>query len=453
MRASFTISGLRSSVLLLSPLSTNVAAIVIGNDAEVAISNPLVDYKQCSSGDKEWRICLETEGRVDLFCPTVPSVNFSQMIDGLAYEGSDYSISNATTDCFKCSNVDDKGCETFIAEFLEIKNMNKETAFGDVNDNSTTVFDQLLKYCQLICEGGEEAEECSLNDPCMPGSHFCDAGICKTCPVDLEQCYEDGFVTSTQGKLDCHHCRMQCHSLMEKATVTINGQEIQVIAGEEVIQKSLQNVSGPLIDCSNLLLINEFDCPGAKDHLCLIDISTDDGESDADNRNLREVYMVSMKNGCVAMILAGSGSFTFSYGQSPQIPFVKIQMDRNDTLQVVPGDAGQVQIQVMGTCCTLDPFLTECNNRGLGCGDDQYCELNSFIDRGEYTEGNCVDCPAFEGGEPNPAGCFFAQGQDSGNHWTYYRPEIVESCAISCDATLGKIFSSVPPMQYFACPF
>lgn len=426
-------------LFLLSPLRINTAAAVINDDAEAAISNPLVDYKQCSSGDKQWRIC-QMEGQVDLFCPTVPSVNFSQVIDGLAYEGSDYSFSDLTTNCFKCSNVDDTGCETFVAGFLEI----------NIKDNSTNFFDQLLEYCQLLCEGDGDGEECSLNDPCTPGAYFCDynsnddfdlniPGICKPCPSDLEECYGDGFVTSTQGKLNCHHCRIQCHSFFEKATVTINGEEYEVNAGQKAIQKSIQNVSAPLIDCSNLLLVNEFDCPGAKDHMCIFDMSANDGKSNADDRNMREVYMVSIKNGCVAMVLSGSGSFNFNYGQSPLIPFVKIQMDANDTLQFVPEDVAQLKIQVMGTRCTLEPFQTECNNRGLGCRNNHYCEFNSFIDGGEYTEGSCVECPAFENGKPNPAACFFAQGQDSGNHWSYYRPEIVESCATSCHASLGKI--------------
>ena len=126
------------------------------------------------------------------------------------------------------------------------------------------------------------------------------------------------------------------------------------------------------------------------------------------------------------------------------IPFVTVQMDGDDTLQVTAGDVAQLQIQVAGTRCTTDPFQTECNSFGLRCGGNQYCEFNSFINNdGEYTEGSCVECPTFRNGEPNPTSCFFPEDVESESHWSSYRPEIVESCAISCDASLGKLFSNI----------
>ena len=453
MRASFACS----SVLLLI---TNAAAKVINDGTEVSISNPLIEYKQCSSGDEEWRICLTKEGRVDLFCPTVPTFDFSQVNDEMADDGSDYSFSNITSDCFTCANVDNTGCETFIDTYLKIKNMNKDTALEDaVNSNSTTVFDRLLEYCQLICEGGKDAEECSLDNPCTIGTSFCDyntdadfdlgiPGICKACPSDLEKCYEDGFVTSRQGQLGCHHdCRMQCHNSIWKSTLTINGEEFQVDAGDVAIIPSFKNVSGPLADCSNLLLINEFDCPGAKDHVCVLDMSAKGEKSIPDYKSLEKTLVVTERNGCVAVVLSGSDSFNYVYGAeiNPNaIPFVTVQMDGDNTLQVTAGDVAQLQIQVAGTRCTTDPFQSECNNFGLRCGGNQYCEFNSFINNdGEYTEGSCVECPAFGNGEPNPTSCFFPEDVESESHWSSYRPEIVESCAISCDASLGKLFSNI----------
>ena len=58
----FAINGRLSSLLLLSQLITNAASSVVLRDAAAFISNPLVDYKQCSHGDEEWRICLDSEG-------------------------------------------------------------------------------------------------------------------------------------------------------------------------------------------------------------------------------------------------------------------------------------------------------------------------------------------------------------------------------------------------------
>ena len=133
-------------------------------------------------------------------------------MDGLNYEGSDYTVSNIMTDCFTCADVN-TDCEIYLYNFLEIKNMSKDTTLAVLNGNdywsSYTVYDELLSYCQTMCEGGKDAEECSVDDPCTPGSHFCDyksddsfalniSGTCKACPSDLDRCYEDGFVTSSQ---------------------------------------------------------------------------------------------------------------------------------------------------------------------------------------------------------------------------------------------------------------
>eukprot|EP00956_Cyclotella_meneghiniana_P011205 scaffold15730_cov27-Cyclotella_meneghiniana.AAC.2 len=105
------------SLLFLTQLINNIASLVLNDGTTVSISNPLVDYKQCSSGDEEWRICLQTSGFAQYYCPTVPTVNFSQMMEGLNYEESYYNVSNITTDCFTCADVD-TDCESFLDVFF-----------------------------------------------------------------------------------------------------------------------------------------------------------------------------------------------------------------------------------------------------------------------------------------------------------------------------------------------
>ena len=121
-----------------------------------------------------------------------------------------------------------------------------------------------------VCEGGKESEACSADDPCSAGSHFCDVddsddnnndsvevNTCKACPDDLTDCFIDGFASSHQAKINCHDCRMNCYNAMGRATITILSSNETTFAGyadEYLIQYSHQDVTGPLVDCSNLLV-------------------------------------------------------------------------------------------------------------------------------------------------------------------------------------------------------
>ena len=60
-----------------------------------------------------------------------------------------------------------------------------------------------------------------------------------------------------------------------------------------------------------------------------------------------------------------------------------------------------------------------------------------------------MDCPAFVNVEPNPAGCFFdVDIQFQFQDW-WYNPDIVKSCAVSCEASLGELISSLYPYSHF----
>jgi len=412
--------------------------------SDIDISNPLIDYQKCSHGDEEWRICLYKSGGAGYYCPSVPQYDFLEMMTiHASYLDLHNGGINGTTECFTCSDIE-TDCSSFVSGFLENKNISQDLSTGDrygwEDDfwDTIIIYDKMLEGCQKLCEGGKDAEECSINDPCTPGTHFCDfssneegaQGTCKACPLDIDECYIDGFATSVQGKINCHDCRMDCRNVAGTPTVTINEKEYNAYSADYSIQKSSQDVSGPLIDCSNLLLVNEFECPGAQDHVCLFDTSLINHE-DIESRTAWDLYEQSKNNGCIAIVVAGFW-FDFDYAN---MSFPYVQLFENETLQDMLGEEAQVKTQVVGTECYVSAYYTECTSSGLSCGDKEYCDYGAIQVDGMYTEGQCFDCPTFDNGEPNPAGCFFAQGKIS---YDWYNPEIVKSCATSCNASLAS---------------
>ncbi len=116
----------------------------------------------------------------------------------------------------------------------------------------------------------------------MPGSHFFDfasnedcvmniSGISKAYPLDPDEYYQDGFVTSIKGK----KLRQLLINCWDKGMshLTVNGKEIPSYLIDDVTQQSYQNESCPLINCSNLLVESEEKCAGAEGHVCIVDIS------------------------------------------------------------------------------------------------------------------------------------------------------------------------------------
>ena len=435
-------------LLLLLP-STQLSA---------AYSNPLIDYKQCSHGDEEWHICLDS--RIRYFCPSTPRYNFSQMVK--KHESYIESLEGEypNFDCFTCSNVD-SGCETFVHNFFQARNISQDDRpedylklLDDYFDEQffeerlppTTTYDEMLDSCRLLCEGGKATEACSPEYPCTPGSHFCDynsdedvarnnPGICKACPQDLNECFEDGFVSSKQSTVNCHGCIMDCYNAIGEASVTTSTRGFKVTSDEMLIQKSSEDISGQLIDCTNLLYANEFICPGAEGRVCLLDGSSI--KIDEQSRGLWDIYKAASSNGCIAMI-ASNMWFNVDYETLP-IPF--LTLIENENLLDLLGQNARVRTQIVGTVCLPSSDITDCTSSGLDCGDNEYCRFLEVKVEGKYTEGYCTECPTFKDGEPNPSGCFFSQfSKSEPENWSLmYNPEMVRSCAISCEASLGKL--------------
>ena len=225
---------------------------------------------------------------------------------------------------------------------------------------------------------------------------------------------------------------MSCYNAMGQATVTIgsSGESFAGYADEYLIQKTSQDVTGPLIECSNLLLEQEVDCPGAKGHVCFFNGEETQGGA-INAKPLWDLYQSAKNNGCIAMVVANAW-FPVD-NEALHILFI-VLLEKTITSTMM-GEDVRVQTQVAGTGYEIAPFYTEGTNNGLHCGKNEYCQYWGIKMEGQYTEGVCTACPTLENGEPNPSVCFFSQ--DDYINW-HFNPDIVKSCATSCHASLGK---------------
>ncbi|KAL3776736.1 hypothetical protein HJC23_005397 [Cyclotella cryptica] len=411
----------KQEMLLLLALAIEAAA----DSSNIEMHNPLTSFQQCSHENKEWHIC-RGEKRPEWYCPTVLDFNESQLED--------------IAPCFTCPDAG-SDCETAVSEFLELHDISEETIFDD--NVSSNIADELLTSCHDLCEAGSKGDACRSNDDhdsCTPGSHFCDfasdedfaknvSGTCIACPLDRNECYQDGFLTSSRGKQNCANCRLVC-SEVGQSTLTVNGTEIPSSPIAAAIQKSYQNVSGTLIDCSHLLLENEDECPGAEGRVCIVDPSI--------LRNYQvaelpwELSDAAEKNGCVA-IIAIDIYFWHDFDKLA-IPFIIVSKEYAKQWLASDVDAvAQIEVQLFGSTCTRNTF--SCNTK-LPCGDNEFCHYLDVVIDDEYTEGHCDVCPKFDNGEPDPSRCFFDQDDYWDITFSFSSPAAVRSCANSCNATL-----------------
>jgi hypothetical protein len=234
-----------------------------------------------------------------------------------------------------------------------------------------------------------------------------------------------------------------------KSALTVNGNEIPSSPIDFSIQKSYQNASGPLIDCSNLLLENEDVCPGAEGHVCIVDSSIL-GESKVAIFEW-ELSNVAEENGCVAIVEIGG--FGWHDSDTLAIPFILVDVsDRMILLKSEPNAVAQIDAQLFGTECSYNYF--DCNSK-LPCGEGNYCYFWDVIVDNVYTEGACQRCPTFDDGEPDPAGCFFdREGVFIGiSTFSFFTPEIVISCSQACNATIASKGCKFCPSEISALEF
>jgi hypothetical protein len=156
-----------------------------------------------------------------------------------------------------------------------------------------------------MCQSGVEGDKCSSDAPCNPG-YFCDisdefsTGTCKLCPYTISTCFDDGFASSLDGKRECYGCQMACTEV-SNSSVVLDGTHLKSNRPiSNAIQPIYTNVSGPLIDCSELILRDVNTCPGAKNHVCLVEDFTSD-------TLFWDLSQKAEDNGCSAIIFIPSG--------------------------------------------------------------------------------------------------------------------------------------------------
>eukprot|EP00804_Cyclotella_cryptica_P009017 CCRYP_003126-RD/>CCRYP_003126-RD protein AED:0.03 eAED:0.03 QI:237/1/1/1/1/0.75/4/1482/616 len=444
--------------LVFALLFSSSDFVEAATDSTIAeINYPQTAFKQCSHGGKEWHICLGDFSPY-WYCPTVFDFNSSHV--------------ERIAPCFTCPDPG-SDCETAVSDVLRTHNISKQATYNDfglstvidsVNEGVLiyTIYDALLLMCQALCEAGKKGDACwshpsDKHDSCTAGSNFCDfasdddfamniSGTCKACPLDQDDCYQDGFVTSSEGRRNCADCKLFC-SAEGKSLLNVNGNDIPNFPIPVAVQKLYQNVSGPLIDCSNLLLESENVCPGADGHVCIIDYSIL-GESEV-RKPEWQLSNAAEKNGCVAII--SNDDFIAHYFDVLEIPFVRVNKeDGKKLLKDEHSSVAQVEMEVFGNICTLN--LNKCNVK-LPCGESEYCYFHDVVVDGVYTEGVCYICPKFENGEPDPAGCFFDRAKFADSTFSLSAPESVKSCANACNATLVSDDCKFCPSEVTALDF
>ena len=291
--------------------------------------------------------------------------------------------------------------------------------------------EESLAYCEQMCESGIEGDECFEDVPCNTG-YFCDytaetkSGTCKSCPFNISTCFQDDFVSSLSSKRECYNCQLACTEVSD-ASILVDGKELNSTRPiSNAIQSSYINASGPLIDCSNLILHDVFTCEGAENHVCLVNDFTSDVL-------FWDLSQKAEKNNCSAIIMfpsAGSG------GQHSNdelaIPYVFVSNeDEKNLLKNSIGQVVNIEVIISGSAC-----LPSWNMYGLGdvcidelpCrGENEYCDFRKTVQDGKYIEGWCSNCP------DDPAGCFFDRNRGS----NVKGPAQVQSCASSCMTELS----------------
>ncbi|KAL3779349.1 hypothetical protein HJC23_007479 [Cyclotella cryptica] len=273
--------------------------------------------------------------------------------------------------------------------------------------------EDLLNMCIRACAAGREGEPCSQNQPCTPGSSFCDyslsdSGSCQECPLDVDECYQEGFVSTELGKKECVKCSLECVSL-SASQVASNGKEIPSNAIDAITSSMLEfNVTGSLKDCSGLILDEVDVCEGAAGHICLVEDYTFD-------TLFWQLTDKAEKSGCLAVIMfADYENFPdnepcrarHSYDQL-DIPFVCISYDEGTLLMKEHIDSESitdVSTNYLGLMCFADfpRWCEHCTEDPLFCYFDPvggFPRTPEFISscvescNAEVSFGRCKFCP------------------------------------------------------------
>ena len=394
------------SVPLLLCLAMNISA------SNAAIENQLTTWRECSpESNKDWSICLgPTSDYNGLFfhywyCPTVEDVHDEQMI------------------CITCPGIDSvySDCQVAIQSISELFNISG----ADYNTEES------LFYCEQMCASGVEGDACFENKTCNPG-YFCDfsvesnSGICKSCPYNISTCFQDDFISSLASKRECYNCQLACTEVSD-ASILLDENELSSTKPiSNAIQSSFVNASGPLIDCSNLILHDVYICQGAENHVCLVNDFTSDVL-------FWDLSQKAENNNCSAIIMFPSGGSGGQHSNDElSIPYVFVSDEyEKNLLKSSIGQIVNIEVRISGSACmpswNIYGMGDVCNEK-LPCrGENEYCDFRKSVQDGKYIEGWCSSCP------DDPAGCFF--DRNSGSNVKGLAQ--VQSCASTCMAELS----------------
>lgn len=295
--------------------------------------------------------------------------------------------------------------------------------------NQTTI-----DSCMQWCVRSQQEESCSNETPCEEGSLYCDfpnhnaTGTCQTCPDDVSECLK--LESSSEFAMEeCFQCDLKCVPLHFSETRV--GDNATIIPSNALLGSPSANVSGLLVDCTNLIHADESTCPDASDGaVCLVEDYT------------RNTYYLDVVNKCQAsggraVLFYGNfepktpndqpwqGSLSF---QDTGIPSVSISYNDGKRLkEEMLSSLAQVAVTSVGQYCQEIQF---CSNSlpCVGTSAGRYCDFKWSDDAGF-----CRTCPVDDDGNPNPLACFFNIDEDFGK---VMPQDAVESCAEVCASEL-----------------
>lgn len=391
---------------------------------------------ECSHHGKEWRVCTQPDGWGSMFyCPAYSQYNETQLQD---VEWGSFGEPTPLTPCFTCPGAD-SNCSVVVTELLAAHNITQDqhSTLAKLN-----IINETMHYCEELCESNKNGGACSQDSHCTPGSLFCDYaaddteykdGTCKRCPTNTDECFEDGFATSIQGQHNCRDCRLFCYGA-GVSKLLVDGEPILSQPIDSAIQTSQKSASGPLHDCSYLILDQETICSGAEGKICLIEFIEQFAIP-------WQVSNQAEKSGCagvIAFIDIYDGPMSNSNSEL-MIPFIYIPIEEGrKLLKNKIGEIAKIQVDIFGAGCYPARQSNMCSAT-WPCDDGYFCEFNSVPVENEsdlndlYSEGYCRSCPE------SPVMCYFDDRKDGlSDVKTISTKTIqkVQTCATSCGAKL-----------------
>ncbi|KAL3801630.1 hypothetical protein HJC23_013135 [Cyclotella cryptica] len=424
-------------------LSRRVSNTAIAQEENTGTSshldvNFLTSSFECSHHGKEWHICTQPDGWGSMFyCPAYSEYNETQLQD---IEWASFGEPTPLTPCFTCPGAN-SNCSVVVTELLAANNIAQD-------QNSTlgkrSITEEAKKYCKDLCESNEEGEACSQDSQCTPGALYCDYaaddskytdGTCKRCPTNPDECFEEGFATSVQGQHNCRDCRLFCYGA-GVSKVWVEGEPILSQPIDSAIQASHMTASGPIHDCSNLILDPKATCLEAEGKICLIEYT----EQFAIPWQASNQAELSGCAGVLAFIEPYDGPMANSNSKL-MIPYAYIPIEEGrKLLKNKIGETAKIQVDIFGAGC-YPAWESNMCSATWSCNDGHFCEFNSVPIENEsdpnesdrFSEGYCRPCPE------NPVLCYFDDRKDGRSDVVTVSTKTVQkvqTCATSCGAEL-----------------